>query len=169
MDIDKLIKIATLKKNGAAKEAYRAIKAELLLNNSSKNPKPEGKIIRVFHKLPIEYIKEGLNSSHNIKIEITELDLSIIRKLIKEREEQVSMYDANSRKDLADMYREQMKYLKELLPPEVSEDKIQEAVVTAYPNGFTQKEMGKVIKEIKSIYPAADGKLISEIVKKHIV
>ena len=158
MDIDKLIKIATLDKNGAAKEAFRAVKAELLLNSSSKNPKPEGKFICV----------TGLDSWIE-NIEINELDLYIIRKLIKEREEQVSMYDANSRKDLADMYREQMKYLKELLPPEISKEQIQEAVVTAYPNGFTQKEMGKVIKEIKAIYPTADGKLISEIVKEHIV
>ena len=67
------------------------------------------------------------------------------------------------------MYREQMKYLKELLPPEISKEKIQEAVMTAYPNGYIQKEMGKVIKEIKAIYPTADGKLISEIVKEHIV
>jgi len=158
MNIDKLIKIATLDKNGAAKEAFRAVKAELLLNASSKNPKPEGKLICV----------TGLDSWIE-NIEINELDLYIIRKLIKEREEQVSMYDANSRKDLADMYREQMKYLKELLPPEISKEQIQEAVVTAYPNGFTQKEMGKVIKEIKAIYPTADGKLISEVVKKHIV
>ena len=158
MDIDKLIKIATLDKNGAAKEAFRAIKAELLLNASSKNPKPEGKFICV----------TGLDSWIE-NIEINELDLYIIRKLIKEREEQVSMYEANSRKDLADMYREQMKYLKELLPPEISKEQIQEAVVTAYPNGYTQKEMGKVIKEIKAIYPTADGKLISEIVKEHIV
>ncbi len=158
MDIDKLIKIATLDKNGAAKEAFRAVKAELLLNASSKNPKPEGKFICV----------TGLDSWIE-NIEINELDLYIIRKLIKEREEQVSMYEANSRKDLADMYREQMKYLKELLPPEISKEQIQEAVVTAYPNGFTQKEMGKVIKEIKAIYPTADGKLISEIVKEYIV
>ena len=43
MDIDKLIKEATLEKNSAKKETYRAIKSELLLNNSSKNSKPEGK------------------------------------------------------------------------------------------------------------------------------
>ena len=79
------------------------------------------------------------------------------------------MYDANYRKELADMYREQMKYLKELLPPEISEDKIIEAVTTAYPNGYSQKEMGKVIKEIKNIYPTADGKLISQVVKNYIV
>ena len=158
MDIDKLIKIATLDKNGAAKEAFRAVKAELLLNAASKNPKPEGKFICV----------TGLDSWIE-NIEINELDLYIIRKLIKEREEQVSMYEANSRKDLADMYKEQMKYLKELLPPEISKETIVEAVTTAYPNGYSQKEMGKVIKEIKDIYPTADGKLISEVVKKHII
>lgn len=158
MDVNNLIKLATLEKNGAAKEAFRAIKAELLLNASSKNPKPEGKFICV----------TGLDSWKE-NIEINELDLSIIRKLIKEREEQVSMYDANSRKDLADMYREQMKYLKELLPPEISREQIQEVVMTAYPNGFSQKEMGKIIKQIKEIYPTADGKLISEVVKKHII
>jgi len=161
MNIDKLIKLATLEKDGAAKEAYRAIKAELLLNNSSKSPRPEGKNVA-----KVDFVRE---KEVVLEIHVNELDLSIIRKLIKEREEQISMYDANSRKELADMYREQLKYFKELLPPEISEDKIQEAVMTAYPNGFAQKEMGKVIKEIKAIYPTADGKLISEIVKKHIV
>ena len=144
IDIDKLIKEAMLEKNSAKKEAYRAIKAELLL------------------------IQTGSGGQKARPVD--EIDVvKVVRKLLKEREEQVSMYDANSRKDLADMYREQITYLKELLPPEITEDKIQEAVMTAYPNGFTQKEMGKVIKEIKAIYPTADGKLISEVVKKHIV
>ena len=144
MDIDKLIKEATLEKNSAKKESYRAIKAELMLiQTGSQGQKPR----------PVD-----------------ESDMvRITRKLIKEREESISMYDANSRKELADMYREQVQYLKELLPPEISKDRIQEAVMTAYPNGYTQKEMGKVIKEIKAIYPTADGKLISEIVKEHII
>lgn len=155
MNIDELIKEAILEKNGAAKEAYRAIKAELLLNSSAKNPKPSGKSI---------LFKRHLSNGLVIDTPISELELSIIRKLIKEREEQISMYDANSRKDLADMYREQMKYLKELLPPEISRDQIQEAVYGLYPYGFEQKEMGKVIKAIKEIYPTADGKLIAETV-----
>ena len=144
MDIDKLIKEAMLEKNSAKKEAYRAIKAELLLiqtGSGGQKPRP-----------------------------VTDLDIiKIAKKQIEIKEEQINMYDANSRKDLADMYREQLKYFKELLPPEISRDKIQEAVMTSYPNGFTQKEMGKVIKEIKVIYPTADGKLISEIVKEHII
>ena len=144
MDIDKLIKEAMLEKNSAKKEAYRAIKAELLL------------------------IQTG--SGGQKARPVTEVDeVKVVRKILNEREEQISMYDANSRKDLADMYREQLVYLRELLPPEITEDKIQEAIMTSYPIGYPQKEMGKVIKEIKAIYPTADGKLISEIVKKHIV
>ena len=158
MDIDKLIKEATLNKNGAAKEAFRAVKAELLKNQTSKNPKSNGKFVCV----------TGLDSWIS-SVELYELDIEIIRRLIKQRDKSASIYDANSRKDLADLEREQIKYLKELLPPEISEDMIQEAVTTAYPNGFPQKEMGKVIKEIKNIYPTADGKLISEVVKKHII
>ena len=156
MDIDRLIKEATLNKNGSAKEAFRAIKTELLKNQTSKNPKPEGKIVYTY------------NGADVIQ-DIFELDLEIIKKLIKQREESISVYEANSRKDLADIERDQLKYLKILLPPEISADRIQEAVMTAYPNGYEQKQMGKVIKEIKTIFPTADGKLVSEIVKEHII
>ena len=159
MDIDKLIKYDTLDKASAAKEAFRAIKAELLLNNSSKNPKAEGKIVN-----SVKFDRNG----DTFIIDINELDLYILKKIIKERDEQISMYDANFRKDIADMYREQRTILKAFLPKEVSRDKIEEAVVTAYPNGYTQKEMSTVIKAIKAIYPTADGKIIAEIVKAHI-
>lgn len=165
MDIDKLIKQATLCKQSAAKEVYRAIKAELLLNKSSKNPKPEGKIIDTFYRLPLEFINEGLDSEHKIKVEVTELDLSIVRKLIKEREEQISMYEANSRTELADIYKEQLVFLKQFLPPEIPEEDIKKAIKELYPNRFTKKEMGPLIKSLKEIFPTADNKTISEIVK----
>jgi uncharacterized protein YqeY len=141
MNIDKLIKEAILEKNSAKKEAYRAIKAELLLIATGKN-------------------------APSVIDEATEI--KVIRKLISQRDESIAMYDANSRKDLADMYREQNKYLKELLPPEISKEQIQESIYGFYPNGFTQKEMGKVIKAIKEVYPTADGKLIAETVKENI-
>ncbi len=141
MNIDKLIKEAILEKNSAKKEAYRAIKAELLLIATGKN-------------------------APSVIDEATEI--KVIKKLISQRDESIAMYDANSRKDLADMYREQNKYLKELLPPEISKEQIQESIYGFYPNGFTQKEMGKVIKAIKEVYPTADGKLIAETVKENI-
>lgn len=141
MDIDKMIKEAILEKNGAKKEAYRAIKAELLLIVTGKN-------------------------APSIIDEATEI--KVIRKLISQREESIAMYDANSRKELADMYREQNKYLKELLPPEISKEEIINAIKTAYPDGFIQKEMGKVIQSVKRVYPTADTKLIAETVRENI-
>lgn len=156
MEIDKLIKYATLDKAGAAKEAYRAIKAELLLNSSSKTPKPEGKIVNS--------IAFG-RGNDSFNIEINELDLSIIRKLIKEREEQISMYEANSRKDLADMYKEQRDILKVFLPPEISLDDIKELILSLYPTGYTVREVGKVIKSVKEVYPTADMSKVGLVVK----
>jgi len=145
--IDEYIKDAILENNVAKREAYRAIKADILI----------------------------LETSKNFKGEVKESDIiKIIRKIIAQKEESITMYESNkpdlgNRMETINAYKEQIKYLKELLPPEISKDKIQEAVMTSYPNGFTQKEMGRVIKEIKTIYPTADGKLISEVVKKHIV
>lgn len=141
MDIDKMIKDAILEKNGAKKEAYRAIKAELLLIVTGKN-------------------------APSIIDEATEV--KVIRKLISQREESIAMYEANSRQELADIYKEQNKYLKELLPPEISKEQIQETIYGLYPNGFTKKEMGKVIQEVKRIYPTADTKLIAETVRENI-
>lgn len=141
MDIDNMIKEAILEKNGAKKEAYRAIKAELLLIVTGKN-------------------------APSIIDEATEI--KVIRKLISQREESISMYEANSRQELANIYKEQNKYLKELLPPEISKEQIQGTIYGLYPNGFTKKEMGKVIKSIKEIYPTADTKLIAETVRENI-
>ena len=107
MDIDKMIKDAILEKNSAKKEAYRAIKAELLL------------------------ITTGKNAPSTID-EATEV--KVIRKLISQREESISMYEANSRQELADMYKEQNKYLKELLPSEISKDDIKNTIYGLYPN-----------------------------------
>ena len=141
INIDDLITQATLESNKSKKEAYRAIKADMLLLKTDKNHKGE----------------------------ITEAEfVKILRKLINQLSESISMYLENDRRDLAIEYIQQKMYIEELLPPEISEDKIEEAVVTAYPNGYTQKEMGKVIKEIKAIFPTADGKIIAQIVKSHI-
>ena len=140
MDIDKMIKDAILEKNSAKKEAYRAIKAELLL------------------------ITTGKNAPSTID-EATEV--KVIRKLISQREESISMYEANSRQELADMYKEQNKYLKELLPPDISKDDIKNTIYGLYPNGFSKKEIGKVIKYVKEIYPTADSKIIAKIINEN--
>lgn len=144
--VDEYIKDAILENNVAKREAYRAIKADILI----------------------------LETSKNFKGEVKESDIiKIIRKIIAQKEESITMYESNkpdlcNRMETINAYKEQIKYLKELLPPEISKDRINEFVVTSYPNGYIQKEMGKVIKEVKNTFPTADGKIIAEVVKSHI-
>lgn len=147
MNIDQMIKEAILEKNVAKREAYRAVKAEILLFKTKKDAKP-----------------------------VTDIEIyKIIRKLISQKEESISMYELNSKPDMQNRaelikaYKEQNRYLKDLLPPEISKDDIQKAIYGLYPNGFTQKEMGKVIKSVKEIYPTADGKLIANTVKEYLI
>ena len=152
MIIDNLIKNAVLEGNGSKKEAYRAIKNALLKNKTSKNPKVDDKIL------------------YNINgIDITGLEFSIINNLVKQQEESISIYEANSRKDLADIERNQLQYLKELLPEAISEDRIEEFVVSNYPNGYSRSQIKAVIGKVKEIFTTADGKLIFKVVNSHIV
>ena len=143
LKIDELIKEAIKEKNGSKKEAYRAIKNAFLVFTTAKNAKPLDEAAEV----------------------------SILKKLVKEREDSISIYEANSRNDLAQIEREQCKYIKELLPEEPTQDEIISVIKSLFDNEaivIEKKEMGKVIKEVKNKLPSADGKLVSEIVKSYV-
>mgnify|MGYP000186449422 CR=1 FL=1 len=92
------------------------------------------------------------------------------------------------REDLATEYRDELEVLKKLLPEPVNEPDIHSALqIWCEGKGFIEdfyneensidmvsfqipkKEMGNAIKYLKSEFPQADGKMISEIVKKYIV
>lgn len=133
INISELIKNAILEKNGTKKEAYRALKAAILLAETAKNAK--------------------------------EVDVyALVRKLIKEREDSASIYDANSRKDLADIEREQAKYLKELLPAEPSKEELLTFLEQFKP--YSKKNMGVVIKSMKAEFPGASSQTIANLVKE---
>lgn len=145
LDIDKLIKEAILENNPNKKEAYRAIKADLALIRNGVSDKD---IVSAIRK----------------NILIKEEDIKILNNCINDSDS-----NFESRSKMLKDYSEQLQYLKELLPPEIPEEKIQEYITTSYPNGYTIKEMGKIVKEVKQIYPTADGKVIARIVKEHII
>ena len=142
--INEMIANAMKEKNKEKKEAYRAIKNAFLQFETSKNAKP-------------------LTDAEEI---------NILKKLIKEREESAALYESNNRKDLADIENKQALYIKELMPRIPSISDIEIVLVGMFDSAFPKidkKDMGKVIKILKEKYPAADGKVISDIVKKHVV
>ena len=117
--------------------AFRMLKSEFIVFKTAKNAKP---------------LDEAA-------------EIAIIKKMIKQRQDAAKEYLAAGRLELADNELEEVDVLKPLLPAEITEDEIKEAVKeisnTTEP---VKKNMGVFMKAVKSKYPTADGKTVSQIV-----
>ena len=94
-------------------------------------------------------------------------EIQILRKLVGQREDAAKEYRQGGRIDLAENEEKEAAIIKEFLPAEVS----REAIETAARKLITDKEMrfmGTYIKELKVLFPTADGKVLSEVVKEII-
>ena len=104
--------------------------------------------------------------------ELTEADeIQIIKKLIKQREESIEIFMANDRIELANEEHIQMTVLKEFLPAEATEEDILKCFNDVIGQDGVEpikKNMGTIIKMIKSFLPNADGKLVAQVVQRNL-
>lgn len=102
--------------------------------------------------------------------ELTEADeLKLLQKLVKQRKDSAALYSQQGREDLAQPELAQMAVIERFLPKQLTEEEITAAVkgFIADVGATTAKDMGKVMGVAsKALAGKADGKLISEIVKK---
>lgn len=152
LNIDELIKESLKNKKTVELKAYRNLKSEITLAKTAKNAM-------------------GFNEA---------VLFSIITKYCKKLEDAEKQYSQAGREDLASECRDELEVLRKLLPKPVTASEIYEklrywAEKNHYLNEeiaseiqIPKKEMGVVIKYIKSKLPTADGKMISEIVKENL-
>ena len=141
INIEELIKTSMKERQERAViDTYRAIKAKILEFKTQKNA-PE------------------YNEAAEIKL---------LQKMLKERQESANIYESNGRKDLADNEMLQADVISKLIPELPSESDIDKYIAQKYPNKIEQKEMGLVIKEVKSVFPMADGSIVAKVVKNYI-
>lgn len=135
------LKEAMKAKNTVALESLRAIKSAILLAKT----------------------ETGAN-------ELTESDeLKILQKLVKQRKDSAALYAQQGRNDLAEPELAQMAVIEKFLPAQLSEAEVEEALkgIIAQVGATNSKDMGKVMGvATKQLAGKADGKLISELVKK---
>ena len=81
--------------------------------------------------------------------------LSIVQKMVKQREESFAIYAQAGRSDLATVEKEEIDILNEFLPKGLSEDEVNAAIQAAIATTGAQgaKDMGKVIAQLKADYP----------------
>jgi len=81
--------------------------------------------------------------------------ISIIQKMVKQREESFAIYAEAGRQDLATVEKEEIDILNEFLPKGLSDDEVAAAIKAAIEKTGAAggKDMGKVIASLKADYP----------------
>ena len=98
--------------------------------------------------------------------------LKILQKLAKQGNDSAALYKGQNREDLAEAELAQVAVIESYLPKPMSSEEIENAVkdIISQTGASSIKEMGKVIGiASKQLAGKADGKTISEIVKKLLV
>jgi hypothetical protein len=102
--------------------------------------------------------------------ELSEADeLKLLQKLVKQRKDSAALYAQQGRNDLAEPELAQMAVIEKFLPDQLSEAEVETALrgIINQVGATTPKDMGKVMGvATKQLAGKADGKLISEIVKR---
>lgn len=149
LDIDKLIKDSMMNKDAAGLRVYRNLKTDIMNFKTQKNAP--------------NYDEAA--------------ELKIIQKYSSKMEDAEKQYLEAGRQDLATECREELDILKTLLPEPVSPEKIYEelwkfgiANDCIYESKLIipKNKMGIAIKFMKAIFPTADGKMISDVVKEYV-
>jgi len=139
--INKDIKSAMLAKEKEKLEAFRAIKAAFLIAKTEKGA------------------SEDLSP---------EKEISVIQKLVKQRNDSADIYTQNNRPELAEKEQKEANYIAVYLPKQLSEAEIKDALkpIIEKVGATSMKDMGKVMGiASKEMAGKADGKLISTCVK----
>ena len=94
---------------------------------------------------------------------------AIINKMVKQRQDSIAVYEQQNRPDLADEEKAQLEVVKAYLPPQMSDEALEQTVKSivertgASAPGDFGKVMGAASKELAG---KADNKRVSEIIKR---
>ena len=149
LDIDKLIKDSMMNKDAAGLRVYRNLKTDIMNFRTQKNA-----------------------PDYTYSVE-----MNLIQKYVSKMEDAEKQYSEAGREDLVRECREGLDILRSLLPKPVTAEEIEHflweygisnEIIYESKLIIPKKSMGAVIKHIKEVYPTADGKMVSDIVKKYV-
>ena len=131
---------AMKEKNGEKANAYKNLKAKMLEFKTAKNAKP-------------------LDDT---------AEITIIKKMVTELRNDADLFERSNRLDLAEPARIEASYLEAFLPKEASLEEIKAIIEANLVEGMTMKDMGNLIKTVKSKLENVDGKLVADTVKSFL-
>lgn len=138
--LSSLIMKAMKEKNTIKANALKNLKAKMLEFKTAKNAKP-------------------LDDT---------AEIGIIKKMVTELHNDADLFNKNNRNDLAESAMKESEYLEEFLPKEATIEEIKAAVEQNIEPRMTMKDMGRLIKLVKSMFDNVDGKLVADTVKEYL-
>ena len=152
LNLDELIKSSLKNKDTVALKVYRNLKADAMAFKTQKNAP--------------EYTRA--------------VEQNLIKKYVAKMEDAEKQYLEAGREDLATECREELEVLNQWLPaPATAQDVCSILAGWCVNNGYInltdgflvipKKSMGTAIKAMKEVFPTADGKMISDVVKQYVV
>lgn len=97
--------------------------------------------------------------------------LALLQKMVKQREESVSVYEKAGREDLAEQERGEIKVIQDYLPKPLSEEETAEQIDIAIAETEAKglRDMGKVVAALKAKFPGRiDFSHASKLVKQRL-
>lgn len=152
LNLDELIKSSLKNKDTVALKVYRNLKADAIAFKTQKNAP--------------EYTRA--------------VEQNLIKKYVAKMEDAEKQYLEAGREDLATECKEELEVLKQWLPaPATAQDVCSILAGWCVNNGYInltdgalvipKNSMGTAIKAMKEVFPTADGKMISDVVKQYVV
>lgn len=159
--LDELIKNATKSGNVNARRILKLFKSELIDYTLSEIKDSQ---IQVPTNLTDEEKTEYISNKKKEMRTLTDaVEINILQKLIKKLNDELTYAEKLKREETVRDVKEQLLVLKELLPPQPSENEIVEFINNEFPNGFTKKQMRDVITSVKNKFSGIDGGLVAKL------
>ena len=141
IDITKKIMESMKSHDKVASETYKLVKAKIMEFKTQKNAP--------------EYNDEA--------------EIKLLQKMSKERKDTAKFYSDNGRPELAEKELAEAAVIDAMLPKIPTEDDVVRYIHEHYTTGIDKKQMGSVIKEVKSALLGVDGTIVANIVKMNLV
>ncbi len=160
-ELDDNIKIALKLGNHNESNILKLFKSELIKYQTreikdSDIPLPED--------VTSEELKEYIiNKKKEMRTVTESVEIDILQKMIKKLNDELTYAEKLNREETVHDVKEQVLVLKELLPPQPSENEIVEFIHNEFPNGFDRKQMRDVITRAKNKFHGIDGGLVAKL------
>lgn len=106
------------------------------------------------------------------RIELDDAEIiDIIAKQVKQKKDSIEEFQKGNRLDLVDLTNDEIKILLNYLPPQLSEDELEQIVKDAIEetNAQTKKDLGRLMAVIMpKVKGKADGKQVNQIVARYL-